>query len=230
MSNYFNKVVMGVLTLLLPFASLLFVACSEEDDTQDEYPNWQATNETYFNKLYAEANKRIAAGDKSWKVIPKWSLQDTLHLDADDYIIAHVVSEGSGTETPIYSDTVLVHYQGRLLPSTSYPAGRVFDQTWLNEYNPKTMKPSKMGVSQTVIAVTQNGQTTYQTSSNIDGFTTVLMHMHQGDRWEVFIPYQLAYGTEDHTTSKGTIPGYSTLVFDLTLADCYHTGQVVPRF
>ena len=107
MSNYFNKVVMGVLTLLLPFASLLFVACSEEDDTQEEYPNWQETNETYFNKLYAEANKRIAAGDKSWKVIPKWSLQDTLHLDADDYIIAHVVNEGSGTETP------------RTLPGTS---------------------------------------------------------------------------------------------------------------
>ena len=226
MSNYFNKVVMGVLTLLLPFVSLLFVACSEEDDTQEEYPNWQETNETYFNKLYAEANKRIAAGDKSWKVIPKWSLQDTLHLNADDYIIAHVVSEGSGTETPIFSDTVLVHYQGRLLPSTSYPAGRVFDQTWLNEYNPKTMTPSKMGVSQTVKAVTQNGQTTYQTSSNIDGFTTALMQMHEGDRWMVYIPYSLAYGTE----ATDNIPAYSTLVFDLTLAAFYHTGQVVPRF
>ena len=43
MNNYFNKVVMGVLTLLLPFASLLFVACSEEDDTQEGYPNWQET-------------------------------------------------------------------------------------------------------------------------------------------------------------------------------------------
>ena len=226
MRKWINQVVTAALLLLLPLTSFLVVACSEEDDTQEEYPNWQETNETYFKKLYTEANQRIAAGDKSWKVFAKWSLQDTLHLNVDDYIIAHVVSEGTGTETPIYSDTVLVHYQGRLLPSVSFPAGRVFDQTWLNEYNPKTMTPSKLGVGQTVKAVTQNGTTSYQTSTNIDGFTTALMQMHEGDRWIVYIPYNLGYGTE--TTDN--IPAYSTLVFDLTMQAFYHAGEVVPSF
>ena len=88
------------------------------------------------------------------------------------------------------------------------------------------MTPSKLGVGQTVKAVTQNGTTSYQTSTNIDGFTTALMQMHEGDRWMVYIPYNLGYGTE--TTDN--IPAYSTLVFDLTMQAFYHAGEVVPSF
>ena len=33
------------------FAVLGLASCSEEDDTVEEYPNWQASNEAYFNHL-----------------------------------------------------------------------------------------------------------------------------------------------------------------------------------
>ena len=209
--------------------STALVSCSEEDDAVVEFPDWQKTNDNYFNSLFAMVQQRISAGDTSWRLIRKWSLQDSIHLDPDDYVIAHVLEKGWGRQ-PLYSDTVLVHYQGRLLPSTSYPTGYVFDQTWLNSYDTATMRPAKMGVSQTVSYTysSTSGGYVSSTSSNIDGFTTALMDMNVGDRWEIYIPYNLGYGTEDYTTTKGTIPGYSTLVFDLTLADCYRAGESVP--
>ena len=33
----------------------LFVACSEENDTVEEFPNWQENNDKYFNALYQRA-------------------------------------------------------------------------------------------------------------------------------------------------------------------------------
>ncbi|MCR5132258.1 MAG: FKBP-type peptidyl-prolyl cis-trans isomerase [Prevotella sp.] len=205
--------------------STSLVSCSEEDDSVEEFPNWQEANENYFNNLFTEVQKRISAGDTSWRLIRQWSLQDSLSLGPESYVIAHVLESGSGRQ-PLYSDTVFVHYQGRLLPSTSYPTGYVFEQTWYNSYDPTTMRPQKMGVSQTVSYTYSSSTGTYSasTSSNIDGFTTALMDMHVGDRWEIYIPYALGYGT----TANNSIPAYSTLIFDLTLSACYRAGESVP--
>jgi FKBP-type peptidyl-prolyl cis-trans isomerase FklB len=49
----------------------------------------------------------------------------------------------------------------------------------------------------------------------VTGFGTALMRMHRGDRWRVYIPYQLAYGS----SARSSIPAYSTLIFDLQLED-----------
>ena len=58
----------------------------------------------------------------------------------------------------------------------------------------------------------------------VDGFSTALQHMRIGDRWKVYIPYQLGYGTN----VNGSIPAYSTLIFDMALAAYYHPGKKVP--
>jgi FKBP-type peptidyl-prolyl cis-trans isomerase FklB len=63
-------------------------------------------------------------------------------------------------------------------------------------------------------------------SGLIDGMVTALMKMHIGDRWKVYIPYQLGYGTT--TSSSTSIPGYSTLIFDLTLSSYYRMDTTVP--
>jgi FKBP-type peptidyl-prolyl cis-trans isomerase FklB len=60
----------------------------------------------------------------------------------------------------------------------------------------------------------------------IDGYTTALLHMHRGDYWRVFIPADLAYG--EGGNSSGSIPGYSVVIFDLTLIDFSPVGQVMP--
>jgi hypothetical protein len=49
----------------------------------------------------------------------------------------------------------------------------------------------------------------------IEGWNLVVENMHAGDKWRVYIPYNLGYGTSANTS--GSIPAYSTLIFDIKL-------------
>ena len=199
---------------LMVFAGIISMAsCSENDDTEDEYENWAEKNETYFNNIYAKAEAAINSGDDSWKIIRTYSKDSISAKAKTDFIVAHVETVGTGTESPIYSDTVRYHYRGRYIPTKSYPDGKQFDTTWTGEYNLKSMRPS--------------GSYTYSSTKGL-GFTTALMNMHKGDRWTVYIPYTLGYGASDYT-SLG-VRGYSTLIYDLTLVDFKRKGEKFPDF
>lgn len=196
---------------LFLFAFLLLpVSCSEESDEVEEFPHWEKTNTDYWNNLYAEATQRIAAGDTSWKILKKWSLPDTLHAANTQYIVVHVLNEGSGSGSPLYTDSVRVHYTGRLLPSTSYENGYQFDTSFKNGSTAETSAPAQFLVSQLT-----------------DGFSTAVQHMHIGDKWEVYVPSDLGYGD----TGKGSaIPGHSVLIFEIQLVSYYRAGTDVPDF
>lgn len=200
-----HLIILYLLALLAPVG--LLSSCSESDNEEEEFPNWKKTNEQYFNNLYAMAKSSADMGDKSWKVIRQWSLEESTAKDSYDYIVVNVLENGTDSGCPLYTDSVKVHYEGRLLPSTSYPDGYVFDKSFTGEFNPATALPAKFAVS-----------------GMIDGFTTALQYMHIGDRWKVYIPYQLGYGS----SASGSIPAYSTLVFDVTLVSYYRAGVEVP--
>ena len=195
-------------------------SCSEDDNTVDEYANWQERNEQAFADTLAYAKAQIAAGrTEEWKVIRKWSLQNQtpnkdqngmdvpLSYKAYDNIVVRVLKEGKGSGCPMYTDSVKVSYLGRLLGTDTYPAGYVFDKTFEGTYDKATAQV-----------------TTNLASGWIDGFTTAVLNMHIGDHWLVYIPYQLAYGT----TQNGTIPAYSMLRFEIVLDSYYRPGQVIP--
>ncbi|MBR4388316.1 MAG: FKBP-type peptidyl-prolyl cis-trans isomerase [Prevotella sp.] len=194
--------------LLLLLGAVLMTACSESDNDVDEYADWQNRNQEWFTNLYNATRQKVASGDASWKIIKVYSRNDDVVGSPDDYIIVHVLNEGTGSGCPLVSDTVRVHYRGRLIPTVSYAEGKVFDQSFSGDYNLLMMTPVKLGVSNVV-----------------DGFATALINMHIGDRWEVYIPQKLAYGS---SSSSGSVPAYSNLIFDLTLAAYYHPGQPVP--
>lgn len=172
----------------------LLPSCSESDDTVEEYPNWKATNEAYWNNLYTTTETAIANGDTSWKILRKWSLEDSLKVDNSNFVVVHVDKQGTGAPLTNNTDSAVVYYEGRLLPSVSYPSGYVFDSK---------MPPTQLPV-------------TFYTGSLVDGFTTALLNMHKGDSWTVYMPYQLGYGT---TGSSSSIPGYSVLTFKIQLVD-----------
>lgn len=195
---YIGALVCGMMAL---------TSCSENDDTVEEFPNWQETNEQYFNSLYATTVSNVSLGSTTWKVYNGWSLEDSIATEAADHIVVEVLNAGTGSGCPLYTDSVKVHYEGRLLPSTSYPSGYVFDKSFYDEYDIETSTPTTLGVSGVV-----------------DGFGTALQNMHIGDRWRVYIPYQLGYGT----TGSTNIPAYSTLIFDITLVAYYRAGTKVP--
>ena len=98
-----------------------------------------------------------------------------------------VLKTGTGKQ-PLYTSTVNVYYKGKLIDGT------VFDQKLFEDGSPFN----------TLVA----GRT-------ILGWTVALQHMHVGDKWEVWIPQELGYGT----TGSGEIPGYSTLVFEMELVE-----------
>lgn len=195
----------------------VLVSCSEDDNTTDEYANWQERNETAFADTLAYAKAHAADG---WKVIRQWSLDNQIgNKNADgtvitptyngyDNIVVHVLKEGEGSGCPMYTDSVKVSYRGRLLATDSYPEGYVFDKTFEGTYDKATAQLSSFAVSGVV-----------------DGFATALLQMHIGDHWMVYVPYQLGYGT---SSSSSSIPAYSMLRFEIVLDSYYRPGQTVP--
>ena len=152
----------------------------------------------------AEAKKKADAGDASCKVLRAYNIDEKVATHSYDYIVVNVLKAGNGSGCPLYTDSVKVHYSGRLLPSASYPNGKVFDQSWTGDYDLTTMMPVKFAVK-----------------GLVTGFSTALQYMHIGDRWQVIIPQQLAYGSSN-------TPGaaYSTLIFDVTLVAYYRANDV----
>ena len=201
-----TQALVAAMLLAMP---LLFTACSETNETQEEYPDWRNKNQTFWNRLYTETRRHATAGYTSWKIFKTYTKQDSISGVNTDYIIVHVKQAGTGSGCPLSTDSVSIRYTGQLLPSTSYPAGLVFDTT-----SPSGTTPATSGVAHLAV----NGL--------VDGFATALQHMHIGDKWDVYVPWTLAYGTKDYKT----IPAYSVLKFEITLLAYARAGAPLPPF
>lgn len=202
----------NALLLLMLTAVFGLTACSEDDNDVEEYPNWQSTNAAYWDSLYTATQAKIAAGDTSWRIIRSYSLEDTLAtLGPTSYIIVNIKEEGDGEGSPLYTDSVRTRHSGRLLPSTSYPEGYVIDNT------------NALGADESSAGVDNSRVRDYN-----NGFITALQHMHIGDKWDVYIPWTLGYGTTQ--SSSSVIPAYSVLRFTIQLVAYSHPGSSLPPY
>ena len=191
--------VIGLLPLYL-FTFSLLLSCSEEDnDEVEEYPEWQLKNDSYFSQLVQDTKTK---GDRRLIVAYSKPDQDYTYVYSD-YIVVEELERGTETTSPLHTDSVEVHYVGHLLPSTTYANGYEFDRSFSGEFDPVVATPAKLYVGGTVV-----------------GFSTALQHMHRGDHWRVYIPYQLGY-----STATGSVPQYSTLIFDLRLVDYWGKAE-----
>ena len=95
-----------------------------------------------------------------------------------------VLVKGNG-DVPQKTDKVLVNYEGRLIDGT------VFDASKKHGDKPAEFKPSQV----------------------IKGWTEALTMMPVGSKWELYIPYELAYGERN----TGSIKPYSALIFTVEL-------------
>ena len=186
---------------MMVIACVAMTSCSEEDGVVEEYPDWQVRNETYFDNLTDSVQKLISSGRTDWKRIRTWSKTEGDYISNSDYIIVHVLESAPQSETasPLYTDSVAVHYKVWTLPSTSYPNGKVFDSSYNEPFDKDVAVAARF----------------YVGGGLIDGFTTALQYMKRGDVWEVYMPYQLGYGA----TGSSSIPGYSTLIYKMILKD-----------
>mgnify|MGYP003391119725 FL=1 len=100
-----------------------------------------------------------------------------------------VITEGKG-QVPTSTDRVKVHYKGTLIDGTE------FDSSYSRKDKDGNPQPS-----------------TFRANQVIKGWTEALTMMPIGSKWELYIPQELAYGSQD----KGTIPPFSTLIFEVEL-------------
>ncbi len=203
------KMLLGMAVFILH--SSFFVSCSESEEGETEYANWQSRNDAFFNSL----EDSLAADPASWEKIKSYTKDQSLTTGKNtDCIYVKKLSpvtslvKGDSSTSPVSTDSVLVSYVGHLIPSASYPDGFIFDTRAYKENDPMTSSTERF----------------YASSPLIDGFCTALYHMQRGDHWLVYIPYTLAYGS----TKSETIPAYSTLIFNLTLIDFAPIGQSLP--
>jgi FKBP-type peptidyl-prolyl cis-trans isomerase len=95
-----------------------------------------------------------------------------------------VITSGKG-KTPTASNSVTVHYKGTLIDGTPFDS-----------------------------SVERGQPATFNVGGVIPGWTEALQLMHEGDKWTLFIPSELAYGPSG---AGGIIPPYSTLIFEVEL-------------
>ena len=76
---------------LMAFA---FTACSETDNSTDDFPNWQAANEAYFDSIYNVAKANTA----QWRMIPNITLTPEAVKNKTDNVAVQVIEAGDGSE------------------------------------------------------------------------------------------------------------------------------------
>lgn len=95
-----------------------------------------------------------------------------------------VLECGAGTSHAGVRSIVTVHYKGSLIN------GRVFD----NSYE-------------------RNCPEAFRLSDVIEGWQLALQRMRTGDKWIIYLPYTMGYGSR----ASGAIPAFSTLLFEVEL-------------
>lgn len=191
---------------LLFSVSLAVTSCEETDGVVDPYFNWQERNELYIDSIARVANANLGNEVGQWKAVHTYKFNppiNDLNPDVNDYVYCRILEKGTGTVKPLYSDSVAAHYRGQLIPL--YDGQKVvFDQSFQGELKEDLAVPVTFGLWEGVGGV-------------IEGWSTALPQMVEGDRWEVHIPYQLGYGIY----GRNEIPGYSALVFDIQLVKIF---------
>lgn len=158
-------------------------SCKEEDDTE------AIEREAY--KLEQDIAFQANVNEAGFE---KWASEA-----GNGYVFAKLIKKGDGKKA-YFNSRVSVYYRGSLTDGTEFDARLFEDGT-----------PFKCAVHSTYANYSTVNPDGY--GSVISGWTVALQHMVEGDKYEVWIPQQLAYGA----SGSGDIPGYSTLIFEMEL-------------
>jgi peptidylprolyl isomerase/FKBP-type peptidyl-prolyl cis-trans isomerase FklB len=169
-------------TLLL-LSLLATVSCTKDEPADD---SWRTANEQAFSAI---------ARNPEYTELPSLSNNGSIYY--------RILRKGEGVKPVYYTSRVQVYYKGWYVaadPLKDITPGKVFDKRLFDDGPP-------LGV-----ALSSAVSVTGSYSTVIEGWQTALQHMVEGDKWEVWIPCQLAYG--EKSTSKN-MPDYTTLVFEI---------------
>lgn len=100
--------------------------------------------------------------------------------------LQYEIMRGGSGDVPVETDRVKVHYHGTLIDGTEFDS-----------------------------SVTRGEPATFGVNGVIPGWTEALKLMPVGSKWKLYVPYDLAYGSQD----RGTIKPFSNLIFEVELIE-----------
>ena len=173
------------LSLFLSLFAIILFSSCDKEETFDD--RWKLDNEAQFAKI-ASSSEYTKINSASGR----------------GYIMYKVLESGEGENSPYFTDVVKVRYTGWYKNDWSKP----------DKYNDDK---GNVIINKIIFDTTSknNVPRSFNVNGVVDGFSTALQHMKEGDKWEVWIPSDLAYGE----TGSGNIPGFTTLVFDIELVE-----------
>ena len=204
--------------LFLPFLLFVagaFVACEEVEEA-GKYDNWQPRNEAFIDSIKAETGDNILATIEQADNMKVGTLYAILVANSSypsQYVYCKKLVENKNGVRPNYSgfnSTVSAYYYGTNILGEEFSGN--FDGYGALDQKIKLplTEESKWYTafdSPVTFAVTS--------TSYVVGATWPLQFMRTGERWILYVPWQSGYGSSGN--SSGTIPGYSTLTYDLIL-------------
>ena len=177
----------GIYTIFLVvmFVGFSFMSC---DDNNSSDNSWKIENEQFFRNLAVRSDLvKIDAGSNN------------------GFLYYKVIKSGSNDgESPKYTSSVEVAYTGATLLGFNVPADAII----LGKEFDTTFKESNM------LPTGDYNPATFNVNGLIEGWREALQQMKPGDKWRIYIPWELGYGSSGNETS---IPEYSTLIFELEL-------------
>lgn len=216
--NVTMKRIYSLLFVCITMVMLGLTACSETETEDEEFVNWQQRNAEHFAVELMRATEQVMLARQSygdnwaehtpWRSFRTYKLASAPTAEHEDSIAVEIIKRGSGRIKVMFSDSVNIRYRGTLIPTTKYPNGTIFSHSGLYEERER------------VFDARYAGTTGFRVQSLTEGVATALMQMVEGDRWRVCVPAKLAYAN----LRAGTIPAYSTLVFEIEVVSIFNTS------
>lgn len=143
--------------------------------------------QAYQEQMMAEQNAQIEqVRSESAEFLAANAQKEGVMTTASGLQYSVLESGDANGASPTAQNSVVAHYHG------TFVDGTVFDSSVDRD------EPATFGVTQV-----------------IPGWTEALQMMKVGDKWRLFLPYNLAYGE----TGARSIPPYAALIFDVELIE-----------
>lgn len=125
-------------------------------------------------------------------------------LSNNGHIMYKVIEEATGDRSPYFNEYVKVRYTGW------------FKYNW-NLADEYVDDNGNYITNKIIFDTTEEGNIprTFRVDGLVEGFSTALQFMKEGDKWEVWMPSKLAYGEN----SQGDIRPNTTLAFKIELVE-----------
>lgn len=199
-----EQIAMMVSERMLPFIKEEFAGRADSVDTRLFYRGFTDalrkvhatmspdTAKAYFDTAFKQAvDDRNAANKKAGEDFLAANKTQPGVVELPSGLQYKILTRGSGA-VPAANDEVTVKYEGRLIDGT------VFDSSYERPGETSKFRPDQV----------------------IKGWTEALTMMPVGSKWELYIPYNLAYGERQ----AGKIKPYSALIFTVEMVSIKNTA------